>query len=239
MARTFIIIMIICSHITYADSKIEGSSFSGNFDLGLNFISNIENTLQFNNIFLIKYKYKKSIFKASNNVTFINKSGEDELLNKGNQELKYTFSNKNLETNIIFDHSYDNSRMLKNRFTSGIGLTYNIIFKKNKQIGLGLSVIREKEVPIIGENFLKNRVTSDLNYMQKINQHITLKANNSYKPNINKVGDFRWKTNIALRINLSQKLLLSINTTYNYESFPPENMPEYDYQLTNSISYTF
>ena len=134
---------------------------------------------------------------------------------------------------------YDISRCIKNRYTSGAGISYNLTDKDNSTIALGLSVLREKEIPLEGKDKLQNRISSNFDLMIKLNKNITLSTNNHYQPNIEKAGDFRWKTNITLRVILSPHFLLNINSIFNYESIPSEGIPETDYQLINSISYTF
>jgi hypothetical protein len=55
-----IIVLLFISTFTYALSPEKTDGFSGNFDLGLNYTQNIDNILQFNNVFLANYKHKKS-----------------------------------------------------------------------------------------------------------------------------------------------------------------------------------
>ena len=62
---------------------------------------------------------------------------------------------------------------------------------------------------------------------------------NHYQPSIEEIGDFRLKSMLTLRVVINHYFLLSINNTFNYDSFPAEGIPETDYQLINSISYTF
>ena len=213
--------------------------FRGNFDLGLNFTKNTESTFQFSNMFLVKYKIGKSNFSLGNNISFISKTGEDDLLNKGTQDFKYALDAKKLDANITLQHMYDISRSVKNRYTSGLGVSYNFKDEDNRKICVGLAAIRENEIPLEGENILQNRMSSNFDLMIKLNKNVTVSTTNHYQPNIEKVGDFRWKTNIIFRVNLSPYFLLSINSTFNYDSVPAEGIPETDYQLINSISYTF
>lgn len=77
-----------------ASVPADNEGFSGNFDLGLNFTKNTESTFQFNNMFLLKYKIGKSNFSLGNNISFISKTGEDDLLNKGTQDFKYVLDAK-------------------------------------------------------------------------------------------------------------------------------------------------
>ena len=164
---------------------------------------------------------------------------ENELLNKGTQDFKYAFSKKKIDANFTFQHFYDISRLVKNRLTSGLGLSYRLYDIESKKLALGLSALREKEIHIEGEYKLQNRLSGNLDFMLKLNKNISISTTNNYQPNIENAGDFRWKTNLDFRIHLSSQFLLSLAATYNYDSVPAENLPESDYQLINSVSYTF
>ena len=237
MLRVLSLLFISTQIMASVPADKEG--FSGNFDLGLNFTKNTESTFQINNMFLLKYKIGKSNFSLGNNISFISKTGEDDLLNKGTQNFKYALDAKKLDANITLQHMYDISRSVKNRYTSGLGVSYNFTDEDNRKIGVGLAAIRENEIPLEGENILQNRLSSNFDLMIKLNKNVTVSTTNHYQPNIEKAGDFRWKTNITFRVNLSPYFLLSINSTFNYDSVPAEGIPETDYQLINSISYTF
>ena len=239
LKKLVFLFLLFSSFLLKATQPTQKDGLSGNFDLGLNFTKNTESTFQFNNVFLVKYKKGKSIFSLGNNIAFISKTGEDELLNKGAQDFKYALNAKKLEANITIQHLYDVSRSVKNRYTSGLGVSYNFTDEDNRKVGIGLSALREKEIPLEGEDKLQNRLSSNFDLMIKLNKNITISTSNHYQPNIKQVGDFRWKTNIAFRVNLSPHFLLSINSTFNYDSVPAEGIPETDYQLINSISYTF
>jgi hypothetical protein len=88
------------SSIVFASTPTKIEGWNGNFDLGLNFTKNIESTLQFNNIFLLNYNKNASHFSIKNNIAFISKTGENELLNKGTQDFKYAFSKKKIDANF-------------------------------------------------------------------------------------------------------------------------------------------
>jgi putative salt-induced outer membrane protein YdiY len=134
---------------------------------------------------------------------------------------------------------YDVSRSIKHRYGTGLGITYNLTDKDDKRIGCGVSVIREKDIPLKGEEELQNRMSGNFDLLFKLNNHVSLTTSNLYQPNIEATGDFRWQTNLSLRISLYSHFALSINSVFNYDSFPEEGIPETDYHLINSISYTF
>ena len=194
-----ILVFIFMTSIVFASTPTKIEGWNGNFDLGLNFTKNIQSTLQFNNIFLLNYNQNASHFSIKNNIAFISKTGEKELLNNGTQDFKYAFSKKKIDANFTFQHFYDISRLVKNRLTSGLGLSYRLY---------------------------------DI-------ESISISTTNNYQPNIETAGDFRWKTNLDFRIHLNSNFFLSLTATYNYDSVPAENISETDYQLINSVSYTF
>jgi hypothetical protein len=240
MGKKFLLFSLLFSCIfAFASNPSETDGIKGNFDLGLNYTQNIQKTLQFNNVFLLRYKKGKSNFSLGNTISFISKTGEEQLLNKGTQDFKYSYKRKKLGADISLQHLYDISRSIKTRWTSGLGLSYAFIQKDDKKLVIGISALKEKETLISGEVKIQNRMSANLDFSIKLNKNIELLGANNYQPNIEETGDFRLKTMLALRINLSPHFLLSINNTFNYDSFPAEGIPETDYQLINSISYTF
>ena len=60
-----VIVLLFISTFTYALSTDKTDGFSGNFDLGLNYTKNIDNILQFNNVFLANYKHKKLVLSLN------------------------------------------------------------------------------------------------------------------------------------------------------------------------------
>ena len=240
MGKKFLLFFLLFSCIfAFASNPSETDGIKGNFDLGLNYTQNIQKTLQFNNVFLLRYKKGKSNFSLGNNISFISKTGEEELLNKGTQDFKYSYKSQKLGADITLQHLYNISRSIKTRWTSGLGLSYAFIQEDDKKLAIGISALKEKETPINGEDKIQNRMSANLDFSIKLNKNVELLSANQYQPNIQQVGDFRLKTMLAIRISLNSRFLLSINNTFNYDSFPAEGIPETDYQLINSISYTF
>ncbi len=240
MLRNILFLFIIFSALSsFATNPAETDGIKGNFDLGLNYSQNVDKTLQFNNVFLLSYKKGNSNFSLGNNISFINKTGEDELLNKGTQDFKYSCKSKKLGADFSLQHLYDISRSIQKRWVFGLGLSYAFLQDDHKKLGVGLSGLKEKETPIAGEDKNQNRISANLDFTYKINKNVEIVGTNHYQPNVEEIGDFRMKNMLALRVVISPHFLLSINNTFNYDSFPAEGIPETDYQLINSISYTF
>ena len=233
----FIIVFSVFSVSATVPSETDG--VKGNFDLGLNYSQNVDKTLQFNNVFLLRYKRGSSNFSLGNNISFISKTGEAELLNKGTQDFKYSYKSKKLGTDFSLQHLYDISRNIQKRWVCGLGVSYTFFQDDNKKLGVGLSGLKEKETPIDMDEKIQNRISANLDFSYKVNKNIEIVGTNYYQPNVEEAGDFRMKIMMALRVVISPHFLLSINNTFNYDSFPAEGIPETDYQLINSVSYTF
>ena len=234
-----IIILLFISTCIFASSTEKKDKFSGNFDLGLNYTQNIDNILQFNNVFLANYKHKKSTLSLNNNISFISQTGKNEMLNKGVQDLKYSFNTNKMGADFTFQHLYDISRYIKRRWTTGIGISYAVIKSDIEKVRLGVSFLRERETPMEGEQEMNSRMNGGVDFTIKLLDNVELLSKNYYQPNIENIGDFRWKTNLSLRITINSHFLFSLNNTFNYDSYPKLNIPEMDYQLINSLSYTF
>jgi len=234
-----IIVLLFISTFTFALSSEKTDGFSGNFDLGLNYTQNTDNILQFNNVFLANYKYKKIVLSLNNNISFISQTGEEEMLNKGIQDLKYSFNTNQLGADLTLQHLYDISRSIKRRWTKGIGISYAVVKSDIEKARFGISCLREKEVSIDGGKGMKSRMGGSIDFTIKLLNNVVLISKNHYQPNIKNIGDFRWRTNLSIRIALNSHFLFSLNNTFNYDSFPKLDIPEMDYQLINSLSYTF
>ena len=237
MIRVFTFLLVPFS--LFSTDPLPKNKISGNFDLGMNYTKNTESIFQFNNLFLLKYQNEKSSFIIKNNIAFINNSDEDEILNKGMQDFKYSINSKKLDLNFVLNHTYDITRSIKNRYSSGIGFSYKLIDENNKKLDLGLSAIREKEINLSDKSKLQNRISSNLDFIIKKNKNFSIVASNLYQPNIEENSDFRFKTSISFRIILNTYFLISLNNSYNYESRPEEGISKSDFQIINSLSYTF
>ena len=108
-----------------------------------------------------------------------------------------------------------------------------------EKLNIGISYQIEKETTIEELKTIQSRINSELNLVKKLNKSVEISFISKHLPNIEKFSDFRWESNFSLRLKLSSHFLLSLTATYNYDSVPAENIPESDYQLINSVSYTF
>ena len=144
-----------------------------------------------------------------------------------------------LGADLTLQHLYDISRSIKRRWTAGIGISYAVITSDVEKVRLGVSYLRERETPMEGEQEMNSRMSGGVDFTIKLLDNVELLSKNYYQPNIENIGDFRWKTNLSLRITINSHFLFSLNNTFSYDSYPKLDIPEMDYQLINSLSYSF
>ena len=236
MHRLLSILFILNSILSFSQSIKNTKKWSGHLDLGINLTNNVEQTLQINNLINLNYKTKKYNAIFNNSLSYISNTGEEDLLNKGSKDFKYELLSKDFNFGFTLEHLYDISRKIKNRYTTGVGMSYNLL--KKEDIILSLIAQREKEQILYGDLKFQNRLNLNIILKKKVN-NIELNIKNSYQPNLEGFGDFRTISAISVRINLSAKFILACNANINYDSSPEPTIPERDYQITNSLSYSF
>ena len=89
------------------------------------------------------------------------------------------------------------------------------------------------------EEKLKNRIEGSVIFSFQLNENIKLQGFTKYLPNIEDFNDYRLDNTLSIRMNLNPKFLFSINNTLNYDNLPEFGVNKTDYQLINSVSYTF
>ena len=239
MKKVFLVIFSFTCLLSFSQETENKKPFSGKFDLGLSYTKNKEEIFQFNNVFQLKYETKKQVLLFNNNISFINKSGEEEILNKGNQNIQYSFKTNSVNSNISIHHLYDISRSIKRRWSTGVGFSANLLKKVEKTITIGLTGLKEFETTTTDEEKLINRLESACNFSFQINKNVKLEGFSKFQPNVDQFSDYRLNNYLSVRIKLNSQFLLSINNIFNFDSMPEEEIPNTDYQMINSISYTF
>ena len=239
MKKIFSIIFSFTYLISFSQEIENTNPFSGKFDLGLSYTKNTEEIFQFNNVSQLKYETKKQVLLLNNNISFINKRGEEDILNKGNQDLQYSFKINNVNSNISIHYLYDISRSIKRRWSTGVGFSTNLLKKDENNVTVGLTGLKEFEITTTNEEKLTNRLESACNFSFQINKNVKLEGFTKFQPNIDQFSDYRLNNYLSIRINLSSQFLLNINNVFNFDSMPEDGIPNTDYQIINSISYTF
>lgn len=239
MKKIFLVIFSFTYLISFSQEIENKNPFSGKFDLGLSYTKNTEEIFQFNNVFELKYETKKQVLLLNNKISFINKRSEENLLNKGNQDVQYSFKKNHVNSNISIHHLYDISRSIKRRWSTGIGFSTNLLKKDENSVTVGITGLKEFEITTTNEEKLTNRLESACNFSFQINKNVKLEGFTKFQPNIDQFSDYRLNNYLSIRINLNSQFLLNINNIFNFDNMPEQGIPNTDYQIINSISYTF
>ena len=239
MKKIFSVIFSFTYLISFSQEIENKNPFSGKFDLGLSYTKNTEEIFQFNNVFELKYETKKQVLLLNNKISFINKRSEENLLNKGNQDVQYSFKTNHVNSNISIHHLYDISRSIKRRWSTGIGFSTNLLKKDENSVTVGITGLKEFEITTTNEEKLTNRLESACNFSFQINKNVKLEGFTKFQPNIDQFSDYRLNNYLSIRINLNSQFLLNINNIFNFDNMPEQGIPNTDYQIINSISYTF
>ena len=117
---------------------------------------------------MANYKHKKSAISLNNNISFISKTGQEEVLNKGVQDLKYSLNTNILSADLTLQHLYDISRSIKRRLTAGIGISYAVLISDVEKVRLGISYLRERGTQMEGEKEMNSRMSGGVDFTIKL-----------------------------------------------------------------------
>lgn len=159
----------------------------------------------------------------------------------------YNFYN-NLFLEVFGQTEFDDFIKLKDRNLLGSGLRIRV-FKSDKfpndnsslHFFLGLGIMWEKEEledpgTIVTEIF---RSTNYISFYWKIDERVTFNYINYYQRSLD---DFKRDYRILLESNLgfylTQSVIFTASVKYRYDSLPPTDVKNYDFELNNGISIT-
>ena len=210
--------------------------FEGHFDLGLNYKQSVETTLLLTNDGALRYKVGEYEIKLTNKLEFLSELGEEEIVNNGEQKIKWNLKTKNLNIFISSAHLYNHKLSIKKRFTNEVGIHWRL---EKYDFNAGVGFLNEDGTSLENIQTNKNRISGKLNYTTNIGKRIEIKSRNNYLPNIEKFGDFEFDTSLDIIIIVNKYWRIILNNTLKYTSYPVTGIPETYYTGINKISYTF
>ena len=138
--------------------------FVGTFDLGLNLIKNTSQILQFNNNVHLQYSKENHTYLLLNDISFVQKEGEEDWLNKGYQHFRYIYQNKKLGFEGFFQHQYDKAQKIQFRMLMGAGARWQLVKNDSLQFAMGFSTMNEYENPVDADPFVQIRLSYYLSF---------------------------------------------------------------------------
>lgn len=217
----------------------EKEGFAASFDLGLNLIKNTAQILQFNNSAHLQYRQKKSTYLFLNDISFVQKQGEEDWLNKGYQHFRYIYQDKRLGFEGFVQHQYDKAQKIQLRMLTGVGVRWQLMQSDTLQFALGLSTMNEYENPLEGDPFVQIRLSHYLSFAFHLNENISLSTTTYYQPLLTSWDDYRMSSQTALKLAINHHFQFKIAGNVTYDSEPVSDVPFLNYHVVNGVSYQF
>ena len=240
----FILLLPLCSFgqiINVENKRLtdDKEGFVGTFDLGLNLIKNTAQILQFNNNLHLQYSKENHTYLLLNDISFAQKEGEEDWLNKGHQHLRYIYLNKKLGFEGFIQHQYDKAQKIQFRMLMGVGARWQLVKNDSLQFAMGFSSMNEYENPIDADPFVQIRLSHYLSFAFQVNENISLSTTNYYQPLLATWSDYRISSQTALKLALNKQFEFKIAGNFTYDSQPAEAVPLLNYHVVNGVSYKF
>ena len=228
--------------IVHAENKrLEGDKegFSGNIQLGLNFVQNINDVLQSQNASQFQYVHKKHNFISVNalNLTIFN---ESRIINDGFQHFRYgyKFSNR-LTWEAFVQAQYNEIIKIRGRYLTGTGPRFKILDTKEDSIKVYFGVMympeyEEETTDIINRH---HRVSNMLSFGWPISDKIEIDLISYYQPDLARVSDFRVSSEFRISIQLIERLSFNYSMAWFYDSYPPEGIRNVFYNIRNTLRF--
>ena len=213
--------------------------FLGTFDLGLNLIKNTAQILQFNNNVHFQYSKEDYTYLLLNDISFVQKEGEEDWLNKGYQHVRYIYQNKKLGFESFIQHQYDKAQKIHFRLLMGVGARWQLVKNDSLQFAMGFSTMNEYENPVDADPLVQIRLSNYLSFAFQINENISLSTTNYYQPLLTTWSDYRMSSQTALKLALNKQFVFKIAGNVTYDSQPAEAVPLLNYHVVNGVSYKF
>ena len=213
--------------------------FVGTFDLGLNLIKNTAQILQFNNNVHLQYSKENHTYLLLNDISFVQKEGEEDWLNKGYQHFRYIYQNKKLGFEGFIQHQYDKAQKIQFRMLMGAGARWQLVKNDSLQFAMGFSTMNEYENPVDADPFVQIRLSYYLSCAFQVNENISLSTTNYYQPLLTNWRDYRMSSQTTLKLALNKQFEFKIAGNITFDSQPAEAVPLLNYHVINGVSYEF
>lgn len=228
--------------VVHAESgrlKADEQGFSGNIEMGLNFVQNINNVFSSQNASQFQYVSKRHIFTSLNalNLTIFN---ENRVLNDGFQHLRYgNRINKKIRWEGFVQAQYNEIIKIRGRYLTGTGPLFKIFNSEEDSVNLIYSTAymleyEEETTDIINRH---QRWNNMLSVGWPINNKVDLDLITYYQPDIMNFKDFRISSEIMLKINIIKRLNLKYSMALFYDADPPEGIRNVFYNIKNTLSF--
>lgn len=234
-----------CQQIIHIESKklaAIDSGFTGNIVANVNFIQNINDIFQTNNLVQVQYTQKQHsiISLTSHNLTILNRN---RIVNDGFQHIRYNYRINNFITPEAFVQ-FQYNRIIKIDFRSlvGLGPRFSVLKytkKENERLFIGTAYMYEYEeesTDIINRN---HRWSTYISYGRPIKEILEIDLITYFQPALNNWNDIRGSVEALIKIKITEKLLFELRQSIFYDTNPPEDIRNIFYNFSNGLRYEF
>lgn len=234
----------VSQSVVHAESKRlngEESGFSGNLEMGLSFVQNINDVFSSQNSSQLQWMKNKHNILSVNalNLTVFN---GNKVLNDGMQHFRYGYNAKKwLTFEGFLQGQYNTIIKLKERYLLGIGARFNILDFERDSVRLftGIHYMREYEVETTEFINRHHRISSVITFGWPITPNFEIDLVGYFQPDILNFSDFRISSEIFFKVGIIKKLKFKFSMAWFYDTQPPEDIRNIFYNIRNSILYEF
>lgn len=212
----------------------------GRVGFSFQLLQNTKQVIGLGNAVHVQYRHNRHRVLLLSDLNFIRAGGTD-FVNTGYQHIRYNNKlNEHLTWEFFVQTQYNKVLLMDFRGLAGTGPRVKLLKKENLHLYAAALYMFEHE-QITGDSitFNDHRMSSYVTNTWILSKHADWSATVFYQPNLGNFSDMRIAGDMALDINITKKL--GFRTTFNflYDNKQPAGVPEWTYQLKNSIDWHF
>lgn len=228
--------------VNIENQRLKGNKegWSGNFDLSFSIIQNTKSIYQFGSRNKLNYAKGRNNYMLLTDILLV-KSANESFANSGFEHLRYTYDVKKLPflyLEAFQQGQYNRVQLLAMRFLTGGGARFKVLDKDSSHLGIGTFIMHEYEEQLDHTKLSLMRYSTFLTFDFQVSKNLGFNCITYYQPAVFNVFDFRVSTEASIRMKITQKLQFRVAYNLIYDSEPPPTVPNTNYILTNSFSYS-
>jgi hypothetical protein len=188
----------------------------------------------------LQWKSSKNIFLLVGDFQIVNAGGED-FNNSGYGHFRF---NRKLSSKVrleLFTQvQYNSVTKITARYLNGVGLRFKLSPYENAKIYWGIAAMHEYEEissPEVTNNDV--RLSSYMSFTLAPVKTITFRNTTYVQPLTSDFKDYRLSNNTRINFGITENLRFTTDFQFLYDSRPPIDVPNINYQIKNGLTYRF
>ena len=229
--------------VNVESSRMQSDTTGWKGHLGASFSAtkNVEKIFQLDLSAHLQYKTEKDLYLILGNYNFL-KGANRKLIDNSFFHLRY---NRKLNAVVrweVFTQQQSNViTRIESRFLAGTGPRFKIMSNKVLRLYAGALVMYEAEKERADSLVLHHdfRNSSYVSLSWTPTKQLELVSTSFYQPRLDKFGDYRLLNQETVKVRVTNKLAVTLNWNYLYDSFPAGNTPNSNYSFSTGANYEF